>query len=179
MKQRLVGAIVLGCLAIIFIPILLDGEGVPVPQTGSIIPPSPSVPDVPDINPVRPVILSDTDAINIPQPDFDKTGEADRVESNLPAATPQLNAAGIPISWSVRLGAFEDVANAEALVGRLLQNGYRAYKRPLESNRGGLTGVYVGPVLTTTDVNALQQELESEFNLSGIVEEFSIEELEE
>ena len=45
MKQRLVGAIVLGCLAIIFLPILLDGEGVSPPEMNIAIPTAPAFPE--------------------------------------------------------------------------------------------------------------------------------------
>ncbi|MES2625767.1 MAG: SPOR domain-containing protein [Pseudomonadota bacterium] len=76
MKQRLIGTIVLACLALIFIPIFLDGEGVqdPTPLTVN-VPPAPEIIVTPLPDPVRPVILSDTDALNInnttaPDPDL-------------------------------------------------------------------------------------------------------------
>lgn len=66
MKQRLIGTIVLGCLALIFIPIFLDGEGIEEPAPLSItVPPAPEITIVPAPEPVRPVILSDTDALDI------------------------------------------------------------------------------------------------------------------
>ena len=66
MKQRLIGTIVLGCLALIFIPILLDGEGIQEPTPLSVtVPPVPEVTITPLPDPVRPVILSDTDALDI------------------------------------------------------------------------------------------------------------------
>jgi len=66
MKQRLIGTIVLGCLALIFIPILLDGEGMQGPTPLSVtVPPAPQIPTIPLPEPERPVILSDTDALNI------------------------------------------------------------------------------------------------------------------
>lgn len=66
MKQRLIGTIVLGCLALIFIPIFLDGEGIEEPAPLSItVPPVPEITVAPLPEPVRPVILSDTDALDI------------------------------------------------------------------------------------------------------------------
>ena len=64
MKQRLVGAIVLGCLAIIFLPILLDGEGVTPTAMNTSIPDSPPFPEPLEIEPQRPEIISDT----LPEP---------------------------------------------------------------------------------------------------------------
>jgi DedD protein len=66
MKQRLIGTIVLGCLALIFIPILLDGEGVQEPSPLSItVPPAPEITITPLPEPERPIILSDTNALDI------------------------------------------------------------------------------------------------------------------
>jgi DedD protein len=179
MKQRLVGAIVLGCLSIIFIPILLDGEGVRSPETRSNIPTPSAIPVVPAFEPVRPIVLADTEEINIPVPELEIDNSEARVsfEENLPDEIPQLSTTGIPKSWSVRLASFGDAGNAEALLNRLLQNGYKAYSRLLDSSQGVLTAVYIGPVLTTAEADTLQEELEKEFELSGIVVEFTIEEL--
>ena len=66
MKQRLIGTVVLGCLALIFIPIMLDGEGIEEPTPLSVnVPPAPEIVLRPLPDPVRPVILSDTDALDI------------------------------------------------------------------------------------------------------------------
>ena len=66
MKQRLIGTIVLGCLALIFIPILLDGEGVQEPAPLSVtVPLAPEITITPLPEPERPVILSDTNALDI------------------------------------------------------------------------------------------------------------------
>ncbi len=61
-KQRIVGAIVLLCLALIFLPILFDGEGsYQVPVT-SRIPDPPVVPAMPEPVPTRPVIVNEPPA---------------------------------------------------------------------------------------------------------------------
>lgn len=182
MKQRLVGTIVIGCLAIIFIPILLDGEGVSSPSLTTNIPESPPMPAVPDITPVRPEITADTST----GPDMetsaevaDETSATDTVTDAPPApARPQLTAAGVPETWAVRLGSFGEAANAETLVKRLRDNGYKGFSRPLQTSRGPLTGVYVGPVLTEADAAGLQRELARAFELEGVVVQFSIDELE-
>lgn len=171
MKQRLVGTIVIGCLAIIFIPILLDGEGVTPPALNTNIPQAPAMPTVPDINPVRPEINADTAVA--------ETAEATDPATPPAPERPRLTAAGVPETWTVRLGSFGEAANAEALVERLRNNGYKGFSRPLQTSRGSLTGVYVGPVLTQADAASLQQELARAFELEGVVVQFSIETLEE
>lgn len=179
MKQRLVGTVVIGCLAIIFIPILLDGEGVSPPAMTTEIPKPPPLPVEPIIEQQRPQITSDNLS--------DSAGQSDNTENQIIAnnyaappapARPQLNNAGLPATWVVRLASFGEMANAEALVTRLNSGGYRAFSRPLQTSRGPLTGVYIGPVMTEREAGTLQQELAEEFNLEGAVVQFEIEELE-
>ncbi len=94
MKQRLIGTIVLGCLALIFIPILLDGEGIQEPTPLSVtVPPVPEVTITPLPDPVRPVILSDTDALDInnttaPDPNTSLTPQITELN---PAANSEVN----------------------------------------------------------------------------------------
>lgn len=60
MKQRLVGTLVLGSLALILIPLLLDGEGVEQPPLPASIPPAPVFDTSPLPEPERPEILADS-----------------------------------------------------------------------------------------------------------------------
>jgi len=59
MKQRLVGTLVLGCLAIILAPLLLDGNGIQAPPLTATIPAEPKFDNTPIAEPARPVIVSD------------------------------------------------------------------------------------------------------------------------
>jgi DedD protein len=59
MKQRLIGTTVLLCLALIFIPLLLDGQGIAPPAMNLNIPPRPQI-ETPSVSePVRPEIVGD------------------------------------------------------------------------------------------------------------------------
>lgn len=178
MKQRLVGAIVLGCLAIIFLPILLDGEGVSPPEMNIVIPAAPAFPEPLELEPERPVIHSDTDTLSINNESGVPVVEAIPVDSG-DAATdsesfPGLDIEGLPEAWSVRLGLFGESANAEALVADLLGQGYRAYSDSLSTSQGELTAVLVGPVITRDEAESLRNELSNSFNLDALIVEFSI-----
>ncbi|HEY0960944.1 MAG TPA: SPOR domain-containing protein [Pseudomonadales bacterium] len=59
MKQRLVGTLVLGSLALILIPLLLDGEGVERPPLSANAPPAPVIDTTPLPEPTRPEIVAD------------------------------------------------------------------------------------------------------------------------
>lgn len=185
MKQRLVGTVVIGCLAIIFIPILLDGEGLTPPELTDSIPDAPPMPVVPQIEAQRPELSPDT-LDNAQDTSRSIAETANASTSNTTAETPppapeqpQLNNAGVPETWTVRLGSFGELANAEALVTRLRERDYRAFTRPMSTSRGPLTGVYVGPVLTQREAANLQQELAGAFELEGVVIQFSIDDLEQ
>ncbi len=181
MKQRLVGAIVLGCLAIIFLPIILDGEGVSPPALDIVIPTAPEFPEPLTVEPQRPEILSDTDEILV------EINEAVEVVDAIPVNTPEieqnttvpelpsLGADGLPQAWSVRLGLFGDSSNAEALIAELLSQNYRAYSDTVNTAQGELTAVLVGPVVTRTDAEDLRNELSANYDLEALVVDFNIE----
>lgn len=57
-KQRIAGSVVLIALALIFLPIIFDGEGSYEPQITSRIPAAPIITPMPDPVPTRPVILA-------------------------------------------------------------------------------------------------------------------------
>lgn len=191
MKQRLVGTIVLGCLALILIPMLLDGEGMVEP-----LPMVVSMPSAPEINltplpePERPTIIADSLPADIPLPDV-ITGSTNisstdpaltsDLESAQPATaqpilvtTPKLNTQGLPEAWSVKLGTFSDRTNAESLVATLILANHKAYSRPVKTDTQNLIAVFVGPVLTPKEAANLQQILAKEYQLTGIVEQFTI-----
>lgn len=92
-------------------------------------------------------------------------------------AAPKLDADGLPEGWSVRLASFSNDANALNLVERLQGAGHRAYTRKIASAQGPLVAVFVGPGVDRAAVQQLQQQLQQEFQLSGIVVRYEIEEL--
>ncbi len=191
MKQRLVGTIVLGCLALILIPMLLDGEGMVEP-----LPMVVSMPSAPEINltplpePERPTIIADSLPVDIPLPDV--ITDSTEISSTDPAltsdlesaqpntaqptlvTTPKLNTQGLPEAWSVKLGMFSDRTNAESLVATLILANHKAYSRAVKTDTQNLIAVFVGPVLTPKEAANLQQILAKEYQLNGIVEQFTI-----
>ncbi len=211
MKQRLVGTLVLGCLALIFIPLLLDGEGMSPSIQSTALPPAPELPAVSIAEPERPLILADTGALAddtntsavssgevtnttaaplaaaapatesaVAEPET-TTAPVDAIPPSveIPAASetaPALDAAGLPEAWAVRFGSFGDRANAETLMNKLLEAGYKAYSRPVQSGTVTLTGVFVGPVLTRSEANMLAQEVPRKLQLkeNGFVMKFQV-----
>lgn len=206
-KQRIVGTVVLLALALIFLPIVFDGQGSYQTPMSSRIPDPPQVAVLPEPIQSRPVIVADS----FPEPEDEEEPAATAddalvasLESTEPVADtapeqpdavaeepetvevtvsepdftrdpPSLGPDGLPQGWSVRLGSFSDASNADNLLARLQDAGYRAYTRDIASGQGNLTGVFVGPWLDRARVEGYQQELQARFQLAGMVVRYRIE----
>ena len=185
-KQRIVGTIVIASLALIFLPIIFDGQGSHQTQTASRIPEQPVVPILPEPQQSRPVIISDVDLVvteTKPEPErVTKTIEesaSDLIEvsaseSGFTRDIPTLNSAGLPNGWSIRLGSFSEASNATNLMQRLQTAGYKAYIRGIDSEQVELTGVFVGPWLERALVNDYIDQLRDEFQLEGMVVRYQL-----
>ena len=185
-KQRIVGTIVIASLALIFLPIIFDGQGSHQTQTASRIPEQPVVPILPEPQQSRPVIISDVDLVvteTKPEPErVTKTIEesaSDLIEvsaseSGFTRDIPILNSAGLPNGWSIRLGSFSEASNATNLMQRLQTAGYKAYIRDIDSEQVELTGVFVGPWLERALVNDYIDQLRDEFQLEGMVVRYQL-----
>tara|TARA_B100001013_G_scaffold142247_1_gene84024 strand:+ start:154 stop:735 length:582 start_codon:yes stop_codon:yes gene_type:complete len=185
-KQRIAGTIVIASLALIFLPIIFDGQGSHQTQTASRIPEQPVVPILPEPQQSRPVIISDVDLVvteTKPEPErVTKTIEesaSDLIEvsaseSGFTRDIPTLNPAGLPDGWSIRLGSFSEASNATNLMQRLQTAGYKAYIRDIDSEQVELTGVFVGPWLERALVNDYIDQLRDEFQLEGMVVRYQL-----
>ena len=185
-KQRIAGTIVIASLALIFLPIIFDGQGSHQTQTASRIPEQPVVPILPEPQQSRPVIISDVDLVvteTKPEPErVTKTIEesaSDLIEvsaseSGFTRDIPILNSAGLPNGWSIRLGSFSEASNATNLMQRLQTAGYKAYIRDIDSEQVELTGVFVGPWLERALVNDYIDQLRDEFQLEGMVVRYQL-----
>lgn len=199
-KQRIVGAVVLLTLALIFLPIIFDGQG---SYQGTVTSRIPDVPNIPILEiPIqtRPVVIANTDAINAnnlaagdsslattAEAVIEEPAQADQsddfevmINTSEPVfirEVPNLSATGLPEGWSVRLGSFSNSENATSLVQKLQAAGYKAYTRRIQSEEDVLTRVFVGPWIDTSRINEYQQQLQEQFQLAGIVVRYEVEQL--
>ena len=199
-KQRIVGTVVLLALALIFLPIIFDGEGSYQAPVSSRIPDTPIISILPEPTQSRPVIIGNVETIEpevaatvslieevtelVEEPSVViATAESVRdveITESAPVFSRevmQLSDAGLPQGWVVRLGSFFFFVNASNLVTRLQDAGYKAYSRVMRSSQEALTGVFVGPWLDRGQVNEYQQKLQEEFSLAGLVVRYELESL--
>ncbi|MGN2623949.1 SPOR domain-containing protein [Stutzerimonas balearica] len=187
LKQRMVGALVLVALAVIFLPMLLsskderrpvevDAPPMPAPTAQiDVAEPQPgSVPEGFEI--VEDDALESSNgeapAITAPGPATPPTASA---EPTAPEAKPEpepepkrLDAANLPVSWSVQLASLSNRQSAEALQARLRAQGYNAYVRTVD----GMNRVFVGPLIERDEANKLRDQLHRQQKLDGFVVRF-------
>lgn len=193
-KQRIVGALVLVALAVIFLPMLLSRQEEPVRDVEIDAPAMPVAPpaagvevepvEVPvaQLLPDEPVPAEEQPAAPVepqpvasaptaPAPAAAPTVPAPPapVAPQAPAATPsRLDADILPVSWSIQLASLSSSENAQKLQQELRNQGYNAYIR----NAGGMNRVFVGPVIERAEANRLRDQLNRQKKLSGIVVRF-------
>ncbi|WP_127477462.1 SPOR domain-containing protein [Sulfurivermis fontis] len=198
LKKRLVGAIVLVALAVIFVPMLLEGDkrnGIPlfgsnVPEAPEshapmvdiplqVPPPSVEAPVVverelpPEPAPVAPA--APVAAVPAPPPVV-APAPAAQPKPAAPAPTtvkpvkPAEVASSQPAaeSWAVQVGSFSEQANASRLRDSLRGKGYPAYVERVKLSSGTAYRVRVGPVLTRADAESIQAKL-AKIDQRGIV----------
>ena len=189
LKQRIVGALVLVALAVIFLPMLFSREDElrQVVVDAPAIPEKPPVPDVelapvqvpepvaedevPPVEPVpqapaEPVAATPVPPVEEPQPKTEEVVTPTKPAEQKPASG--LDANNLPVSWSVQLASLSSRAGAEKLQQTLRNGGYNAYIRTFD----GMNRVFVGPVIERAEADRLRDLLNRQQNLKGFVVRF-------
>lgn len=187
-RRRLVGAIALVLLVVVFLPMFLDSEPKPLNQDISInIPPIPNPettppPSGPPVVPGMPQQAEPAPAAESAQSALppaagtavapDPKPEAPAVESKprpqaeakpapKPAAAPKQESKSASDGYVAQLGAFSNAANARALQKKLQENKFKAYTELIKSPGGDRTRVRVGPYPTRDAADKARDQLKS------------------
>ena len=190
LKQRMVGALVLLALAVIFLPMLLsrEDESQRVQVDAPEMPAALQAPEV-ELQPVavpEPQLLPD-EPIGADAEQSMESGEpvvaeqpAAPVTPVTPAAEPEpvvaapspapskLDANSLPISWSVQLASLSSSDGAQKLQKTLRSQGYNAYIRSVD----GMNRVFVGPLIERAEADRLRDQLNRQHKLNGFVVRF-------
>lgn len=191
--QRMVGALVLIAIAVIFVPMLFNRQDdlrhvtVDAPS----IPAAPVVADI-EMQPVEvPEAKSAPEGFEIIEEGGDATAATAEdpvpapVEPPAPAPAPapaapaepqkpepRLDNNNLPVSWSIQLASLSNRASAESLQQTLRSQGYNAYIRTAD----GMNRVFVGPLVERSEANRLRDVLQRQQKLDGFVVRFKPEE---
>jgi DedD protein len=76
--------------------------------------------------------------------------------------------------WVLQLGSFRHQKNVKELLNLLEKAGYRAFSRPVKTNSGTLTKVFVGPDLQKSNLEDALSHLKELTKLQGRVTPFTV-----
>ncbi len=182
-KQRFAGIAVLTALAVIVLPVVFDGKNVVSVQIPEPIPVRPAMPDIktgaavraPPAREQAPVLVShlyklDTDQSALVDAGAEEKGVAASASSN---SSGELDAYGIPQAWLVQVASLSDKHEADILVERLKQKGYRSFSIMGSAAQERVIRVFVGPKLDKIAANQIKQSLDKNMGLHTMVVPFA------
>ena len=167
LKYRIVGAAVLLSLAVIFVPMVLDGSGQKsVTQVELEIPPEPTL------------IFSDEleQRVQSPAPEFTRSTDQakevtppkpDLAKKVVPEVTINKDTKSELLSWVVQVGAFGEEEKATALQNKLAEAGFDAIVEHSGNQNKMIYRVKVGPVISQDVASKLQDRLRNELKLES------------
>ena len=168
LKHRLTGAIILVSVAVIFIPVILEGPD------NEWAPLSHSIPEAPQMD-----FKAHLDVpAPIPAPDkpvaVQRPAEPEKTAVPVPESKPEpakqvQPATESPSGWYVQVGSFSQELNASGLGKRLELSGYETRLQKATTKTGYAWRVMVGPGKTRGAAEKLRDRLAKDHQLKGIV----------
>ncbi len=174
-RRRLVGAVALVVVVVVFLPMVLDNEPKPLSEDIAINIPSAPVeddgtgaadsaePTEPEPLHFRPVVPSsgdsDSSANKSPEPASAPRQEAAPVTT--PPKTESKKVAATEEGFAVQLGAFSDRDNALRLAKTVSDNRFTAYTEEVMTTNGKRTRVRVGPYPTRAAAKEASERLKA------------------
>ncbi len=155
LKQRLVGAVVITSLAVIFVPMLFDD---PIDQSGKMIgaleiPPLP-ITTVDSEKHALPKSVDDV--ISLPKPNVIKQLQSQKVVNKMER-------------WFVQLGTFADKKNAIALQNKVKNQGFPVKVKAISTEKGAMYRVIVGPELDRKRAEKLKVKIDRLNSINSIL----------
>lgn len=185
LKQRLVGAIVLVALGVIFIPILLSGgRDTEMPVFGSNVPEKTQdilnikhldidVDELSNTEPAAVNVKRVFVAKNIPEPKLIKEKEksirTSIIETLKEVTTTKKEPVIKKTVWAVQVGSFAKKSNALRLKEKLRKKKMPAFIERIVNNNKAVYRVRVGPESSRKKAEVVKQKLIKELMLTGIV----------
>ena len=172
-KYRIVGALVLISLGIIFIPAWLEPQEEWWVDKDTKVPASPGIEpvtvtetispqDIAVAKPATEAYRSLDEEVDVSQePENDKTIERPVIAEN-----------GLPESWLVQAASFLEKEKADAFVEQLLLDKYRAFSREVTVGEDEVTRVFIGPKLQQSKALEVKKKIDEKYNLSSRIVRF-------
>jgi DedD protein len=180
LKQRLVGALILIALGIVFWPLVfVDSDRQPLDRTSQV----PPMPDLEQMKIEKPQPLADAAAavleVEIPlhdqlpqMADEPTEGFGPKPESgNRPQ--PKLDESGLPVAWVLQVITVGKKSKADELTIELIGLGYKAYRRPFVRDGETLHRVSVGPVFDPGKLRQAKLSIDKHLHVSSIIARYT------
>jgi DedD protein len=198
LKQRLVGALVIIALAVVFWPFIFVESSREIMDRSSQVPRMPQLKDqlvaeptpltgLDPVETVQELVLHDAppgavDTIEVEETVTVETDSGSLVESQieptaLPSRTdipsqapaPALDERGIPVAWMLQVVSVSDKDKANRLVQELVDLGYKSYVKPVTRGERRLYRVHVGPMFERSKIEELKPVIDKKMKVSSIV----------
>lgn len=170
LRERLIGTLVILCLAIIFYPLFFVSQEEFEVSRESVIPERQIVVEPLDIRePVAPFEVQEVVLHELFNPDED----IDQVNPD-DLSNELLNESGLPNAWVIQVGSFAQEENARNLNQNLNEQGYESYYRltPSFDEAPDLYKVYIGPIINPDEARATFERLNQQFENQAIMLRF-------
>lgn len=186
-KQRIIGALIIVSLAVIFLPMLFDEPHQARKEQVLEVPSQPDMEPVTIEQPQEPEVTDSVDAPDIPMADEGRIardeGPAKASEDPAPSQkAPDTSSrvqqdpkvqkeedGALRGAWLVRLGSFSKRSNALRLRDKIREQGMDAHSQTVENSKGTYTRVFAGPFVDEDKAQSAREQLEAEFDLKAMV----------
>lgn len=183
LKQRLVGALILVALGVVFWPIIFVSPERESPTRPENIPPAPRVDNRPLPSPdseglrasPEPAIAAVEEGGDVTLPEEPRGAEPSPAPDPGPVTRdaapelPALDADGIPIAWSLQVATMSSRDKAQQLRDELNHQEMKSYIRPLQRGSGTLYRVYVGPKFERAELETIKQRVDARYGVESLV----------
>ncbi len=184
LKQRLVGAVVLVSLAVIFIPVILEGPDDEWSPRDHTIPEPPRVDyraamelPLPEVQPDKgaaPAAVTEPPRLEpepatAPKQELSVKSPVKPVPETKPADPPAPDGGKLESGWYAQVGSFSQPANARGLRDSINKAGFSAHLQQVASAKGTSYRVLVGPESSREHAGQLLGKLGKTLKSTGIV----------
>lgn len=139
LQQRIVGALVLGALGLVILPVLFDFTDPSRIDRNSKLPTAPEISAVTVIKAERPAAVK-SDVLD--NAIFDVSQLVPAVADEAPIA---LNEQNLPKRWYIKVGSFGNKANADSALITLRNKSFKAFINKVNQRDERLYEIWVGP----------------------------------
>lgn len=170
LKRRLVGALVLVSLAIIFVPMMLDSRAVEE-NLGAAIPSRNAGPFDENLAQQSPLPIERSDFKPAPAP-FDPSQKPSAAAGVPQASSPEVDNLVPPpplVAWVVQVGSFSQQDNAESVASRLRAAGFDTVIEKAMVDGQAVYRVQAGPESTEARAEQLRLQISDKVKLDGSV----------